>query len=60
MKPGDAYNQENSFKSKNIGILATGTLDRDLKGIPSSKGHNFAYLIHRYTFRRDSLPSGLI
>jgi len=59
MKPGDSYDYEHSPRSKNTGILAMGTLDRDLKELASTKGLNFAHLIHRYTFRRDSLPNAL-
>ena len=40
--------------------MALGTLDRDLKELSSTKGLNFAYLINRYTYRRDAIPDKLL
>lgn len=40
--------------------MAIGVLDREMKDLASTKGRNFAYLIHRYRFRRDLLPDKLL
>ena len=40
--------------------MAIGSLDRDLKELPSTRGLNFAHLIHRYSYRKDSLPEKVL
>ena len=53
MKDIELGHETSSNRNKNIGVMAIGTLDRDLKELASTKGKNFAYLINRYTYRRD-------
>ena len=31
--------------------MAIGSLDRNMKELSSTKGHNFAHLVHRYKYR---------
>lgn len=48
------------MRVKNIGIMAMGSLDREMKELASTKGRNFAYLVYKYRFRRDLLPEKLL
>ena len=45
--------------NKNIGVIAIGTLDRELKELTSSKSSSFASLIHAYAYRADKVPESL-
>ena len=58
MKDIELGYETSSNRNKNIGVMAIGTLDRDLKEITSTKGKNFAYLINRYTYRRGQVSEG--
>ena len=40
--------------------MAIGSLDRDLKELSSTKGQNFAHLIHHYSYRRDQIPEKIL
>lgn len=35
--------------------MAISALDRDMRDLASTKGKNFAYLVHSYSYRRDQL-----
>ena len=60
MKDSELGQEQSSIRNKSIGMMAIGTLDRENKELASTKGQNFAYLISRYTYRRDKIPQTVL
>ena len=49
----DQAREAHQERTSNIGIMATCTLGRDTKELASTKGKNFAFLVHAYRYRKD-------
>lgn len=59
--PGQASSAALSRSSKSkTGIMAIGSLDRELKELGSTRSSNFAHLIHAYSYRKDQIPAKLL